>query len=202
MPEFTNDTATVALDWEKVRVSFKIALATEKQVAASIKALEEGSSYVSLARYELEQKKDYDLGLTYVNKALGMSEGWLAFWTKEQLLAAKGNKKDALPLAQKAADLGAQNPERFFFEKDVKEEAEAYFLSLPHGGAQALAPKLPKSAKIIDLSGDFRLDDRAAWEKAYKLPHAAWDLKADFAYGIPEINRTRIRESRAVEVAK
>ena len=40
--------------------------------------------------------------------------------TKAQLLAAKGNKKEALPLAQKAADLGAQTPDRFFFEKDVK----------------------------------------------------------------------------------
>jgi N-acetyl-gamma-glutamyl-phosphate reductase common form len=86
------------------------------------------------------------------------------------------------------------------FEKELKAEADAYFLSLPHGGAQAAAPKLPKSAKIIDLSGDFRLEDRAAWEKSYKLTHAAWEMKAEFAYGIPEINRARIRESRCVAV--
>jgi len=86
------------------------------------------------------------------------------------------------------------------FEKELKAEADAYFLSLPHGGAQSAAPKLPAKARIIDLSGDFRLDDRAAWEKAYKLTHNAWEMKPQFTYGIPEINRSRIRESRAVAV--
>ena len=86
------------------------------------------------------------------------------------------------------------------FDKELSVEADAYFLSLPHGGAQAAAPKLPKKAKIIDLSGDFRINDRAAWEKAYKQPHGAWEMKPEFAYGVPEINRARIRESRCVAV--
>jgi N-acetyl-gamma-glutamyl-phosphate reductase len=86
------------------------------------------------------------------------------------------------------------------FEKDPPADADAYFLSLPHGEAHAAAPKLPKTARIIDLSGDFRLDDRAEWEKHYKLPHKAWEMKAEFAYGLPEINRARIRESRCVAV--
>ena len=86
------------------------------------------------------------------------------------------------------------------FDRELPVEAEAYFLSLPHGGAQAVAPKLPKKAKIVDLSGDFRLEDRAAWEEAYKQPHAAWEMKTEFVYGVPEINRARIRESRCVAV--
>jgi N-acetyl-gamma-glutamyl-phosphate/LysW-gamma-L-alpha-aminoadipyl-6-phosphate reductase len=79
--------------------------------------------------------------------------------------------------------------------------ADLYFLSLPHGEAQKTVPRLPKSAKIIDLSGDFRLSDRETWETHYKMPHAAWDLQRDFAYGLPEINRSRIRESRCVAAA-
>jgi N-acetyl-gamma-glutamyl-phosphate reductase len=86
------------------------------------------------------------------------------------------------------------------FEKELKADVDACFLSLPHGGAQAAVPKLPATTRLIDLSGDFRLDDRATWEKAYKLPHAAWEMKAQFTYGVPEINRSRIRESRAVAV--
>lgn len=85
--------------------------------------------------------------------------------------------------------------------EELLEGADVYFLSLPHGEAQKTAPRLPKSAKIVDLSGDFRLSDRAAWEAHYKMPHAAWELQREFAYGIPEINRSRIRESRCVAAA-
>lgn len=121
IPDFSNDAATVALDWEKVRVSFKVVLATDAQVTAAIKGLDEGSSYVSTARYMLEQKKDYDQGLKFVDKALSMKEDWLGVWTKAQLLAAKGDKKGAFPLAQKAQELGEKNPQRFFFAADVKQ---------------------------------------------------------------------------------
>jgi N-acetyl-gamma-glutamyl-phosphate reductase len=79
--------------------------------------------------------------------------------------------------------------------------ADVFFLSLPHGEAQKTVPRLPKTAKIVDLSGDFRISDRAAWETYYKMPHAAWELQREFAYGLPEINRSRIREARCVAAA-
>ena len=68
------------------------------------------------------------------------------------------------------------------------------FLCLPHGQAmtrldhfRSLAPKL------IDLSGDFRLSRADTFEKWYGEPHAC-PLELDrFIYGIPEINRERIR---------
>ena len=85
--------------------------------------------------------------------------------------------------------------------EEILDGADVFFLSLPHGEAQKVVPKLPRAAKIIDLSGDFRLSDRAAWESHYKMPHAAWELQREFAYGLPEINRPRIRESRCVAAA-
>jgi N-acetyl-gamma-glutamyl-phosphate reductase len=75
-------------------------------------------------------------------------------------------------------------------------EADAYVLSLPHGGAMDVVPKL--KGKVVDLSGDFRLKDAAVFEKYYKTPHKAPALLKDFAYGIPEINRGKIREARLV----
>src|SRR5688572_3667266 len=84
---------------------------------------------------------------------------------------------------------------------ELLDGADAYFLSLPHGEAQKTVPRLPTSAKIIDLSGDFRLSDRAAWETHYKMPHAAWELQRDFVYGLPEINRARLRDARRVAAA-
>jgi tetratricopeptide (TPR) repeat protein len=122
--DFSNDQATLALEWEKVRLSVPVRLGTDAQVTAAIKTMEENidGPYLSTARYMLDQKKDYDQGLKFVEKALGMKgDDWLAVWTKAQLLAAKGNKKDALPLAQKAQELGEKNPQRFFFAQDVKQ---------------------------------------------------------------------------------
>ncbi len=75
-------------------------------------------------------------------------------------------------------------------------EADAYVLSLPHGGAMEVVPKL--KGKVVDLSGDFRLKDPAVFERYYKTPHKAPELLKQFATGIPEINRGRIRESRLV----
>lgn len=74
------------------------------------------------------------------------------------------------------------------------EKCDVMFLCLPHGNAmnhldhyRALAPKL------IDLSGDFRLNDAASYEKWYNTKHACPHRLTDFVYGIPELNRDRIR---------
>jgi N-acetyl-gamma-glutamyl-phosphate/LysW-gamma-L-alpha-aminoadipyl-6-phosphate reductase len=75
-------------------------------------------------------------------------------------------------------------------------DADAYVLSLPHGEAMSVVPKL--QGKVVDLSGDFRLQDVKKFEKYYKMPHKEPELLKKFAYGIPEINRSRIREARYV----
>ncbi|MEM7196686.1 MAG: N-acetyl-gamma-glutamyl-phosphate reductase, partial [Pseudomonadota bacterium] len=78
-------------------------------------------------------------------------------------------------------------------------ECDHLFLSLPHGHAmngldrfESLAPKL------IDLSGDFRLDDADAFESWYGEPHACPQRLGDFVYGIPEINREAITNASRV----
>jgi hypothetical protein len=119
--DFGNDAANIDLEWEKVRVRLPIKLNTEQQVAASLKNLEEnpGAGFTSAARYELEQKKDYDAGLKYAEKSIALAPDWLAYWTKAQLLAAKGNHKEAYVNAEKANELG-QKSQRFFFADEVK----------------------------------------------------------------------------------
>jgi len=73
------------------------------------------------------------------------------------------------------------------------------FLSLPHGHAmeriefyKTLAPK------IIDLSGDFRLNDADHYEKWYGHSHTCPAYLTDFIYGIPEINRNQIANANLV----
>src|SRR5688572_10394736 len=59
-------------------------------------------------------------------------------------------------------------------------EADLAFFALPHGQAISLAPRLPENVKIIDLSGDFRIDDADIFQKFYKLEQT--DLQKDFVY--------------------
>ena len=50
-------------------------------------------------------------------------------------------------------------------------EIDVAFFALPHGQALSLASQLPVGIKVIDLSGDFRIDDPEVFKKFYKLDH-------------------------------
>jgi hypothetical protein len=120
--DFTDDKASLDLEWEKLRVSFPIVVATEKQALANIASTLDGTwrTYASAARYMLETKKDYDTGLKYIDQSLALKEDWFNLFIKAQLLAAKGSYKEAVPLAEKAQALGKQGPPgSFFIEADV-----------------------------------------------------------------------------------
>jgi hypothetical protein len=121
-PDFNNDQATLAIDWEKVRLPVVIKLATAKQSEVAIKGLEENpqSAWTQAARYELEQTKNYDAAIKLADKSIAIQESWIADWTKAQALAAKGDKKGAVDLAKKADDLGGKNPQGYFYAKEVK----------------------------------------------------------------------------------
>jgi N-acetyl-gamma-glutamyl-phosphate reductase len=76
---------------------------------------------------------------------------------------------------------------------------QAVFFATPNGVAmQQARPLLESGARVIDLSADFRLRDVTVWEKWYGMSHACPDLLAEAAYGLPEVNRDRIRTARLV----
>ena len=85
---------------------------------------------------------------------------------------------------------------------DVAEAVRAVdvcFLALPHGQAMQLAPALLAAGKrVVDLSGDFRLRDPAAYEHWYHLRHTAPALLAEAVYGLVEFFREDIRRARLV----
>ncbi len=92
---------------------------------------------------------------------------------------------------------------KLVFEKLEPEDAAAgmdvVFLGLPHKVSATIMPRIVDSgAKIIDLSGDFRLKDRAAYEKYYKASHPCPELFDRAVYGLPELNRSAIRDARLI----
>jgi N-acetyl-gamma-glutamyl-phosphate reductase common form len=70
-------------------------------------------------------------------------------------------------------------------------DADVAFFALPHGQAISIVPKLPKNVKIIDLSGDFRIDAADIFRQFYKLEKSG--LQKDFIYGLTELNREKIK---------
>jgi N-acetyl-gamma-glutamyl-phosphate reductase len=75
---------------------------------------------------------------------------------------------------------------------------DVVFLALPHGESQRLAPALlDRVGHLVDLGADFRLP-AATYEQWYGEPHAAPDLLARFAFGLPELFRAQLGADTAV----
>ena len=80
--------------------------------------------------------------------------------------------------------------------------ADLLFLCLPHGDAiVGIDRYLGLAPRVVDLSADFRLADRAAYPQWYGHPHPRPDLLGTFAYGIPELHREKMRSATRVSSA-
>jgi len=79
----------------------------------------------------------------------------------------------------------------------VADEADVVFSALPHGvGEQYAKICVEKKKPFIDMSADFRFgDDEAAFKKWYGKDYVHPELRKHSIYGLPELNRGRIRES-------
>jgi N-acetyl-gamma-glutamyl-phosphate reductase len=89
---------------------------------------------------------------------------------------------------------------RFSDPKDARlDRCDVVFFATPNGIAmQQAATLLAAGVRVIDLAADFRIKDIALWEKWYGMPHAAPDLVAEAVYGLPEVNRERIKKARLI----
>jgi LysW-gamma-L-alpha-aminoadipyl-6-phosphate/LysW-L-glutamyl-5-phosphate reductase len=78
------------------------------------------------------------------------------------------------------------------------ESVDVAFFALPHGQALNLIPQLPVNVRVIDLSGDFRINDADVFRQFYKLEHSATDLQKQFVYGLTETNREQIKSANYI----
>ena len=78
-------------------------------------------------------------------------------------------------------------------------ECDVVFFATPNGVAMTQARELLEAGvKVIDLAADFRISDVPTWEKWYGMTHACPDLVAEAVYGLPEINRNKIKGARLI----
>ena len=81
----------------------------------------------------------------------------------------------------------------------LAESCDLAFLALPHGVSMDVAPRLLASGrKVVDLAGDFRLKDPAAFARWYGTPHTHPELLEQAVYGVPELFPDPLRRARLV----
>ena len=70
-------------------------------------------------------------------------------------------------------------------------DVDAAIVAYPHGAAAPVVAALrERGVKVVDLSADFRLRDRAVYEHWY-VPHEAPELLGAAVYGLTELHRER-----------
>ena len=124
----------------------------------------------------------------------------LAVHPNAQLMAITSRSEAGLPVADMFPSL------RGYVDLCFTDPAQAnlaacdvVFFATPNGIAmQQTRELLEQGVRVIDLAADFRIRDVAVWEKWYGMTHACADLIAEAVYGLPELNRDKIRNARLV----
>lgn len=77
--------------------------------------------------------------------------------------------------------------------------ADVIFTATPQGFcASQLTEEILSKTKIIDLSADFRIKDVDVYEQWYRLKHPTPQFLPEAVYGLPEINREKIKNARLI----
>ena len=97
-------------------------------------------------------------------------------------------------------NLRSQTELRFVSVADLA-ETDVLMFATPHRATMSLLPALAdRAAWVIDLSGDFRLDDAGEYERYYGVPHAAPRLLGEFVAGCPELTRKALHRADRISV--
>jgi N-acetyl-gamma-glutamyl-phosphate reductase len=101
---------------------------------------------------------------------------------------------EMFPSLRGSIDLAFSDPQQATLDR-----CDIVFFATPNGVSMEQADDLlGRGVRVIDLAADFRIKDVAEWEKWYGVTHAAPALVAEAVYGLPEVNRDKIRSARLV----
>lgn len=82
-----------------------------------------------------------------------------------------------------------------FSEDKIRDDLDVVFLNVPHKVAMNYVPAfLDKGIRVVDLSADFRIKDKATYEKWYDTEHVCPDYIEKAVYGLSEIYEDQIAD--------
>jgi hypothetical protein len=114
-PELSMNAATLQIEWEKVRLPIRIETDTVNQAMAAIQKALSGNvsdwqipyrAATFVVENDLPQKDD---AMKWIDQSLAVKETYWNLRLKADLLAAKGNTKEAIQVAEKAVQIGKAN---------------------------------------------------------------------------------------------
>ena len=124
----------------------------------------------------------------------------LAQHPEVELTAITSRKEAGMPVAEMFPSLRGRVALAFTTPEEAPLKAcDVVFFATPNGIAMKQTRELlDAGVKVIDLAADFRIQDIAEWSKWYGMEHACPDLVAEAVYGLPEINREKIKGARLI----
>jgi N-acetyl-gamma-glutamyl-phosphate reductase len=112
-----------------------------------------------------------------------------------QLTSVSGRSAASKPLADVFPHLAC-------YDLTIGEEisdVDFAFSALPHAAsAEACAPIVRAGVPVVDISADFRLRDPDEYAEWYGGEHPAPDLLPQAAYGLTELNREAVQQSKLI----
>lgn len=76
-------------------------------------------------------------------------------------------------------------------------DIDVLFCAMPSGKSfEIVKEAIQIGIKVIDLGSDFRIKDINTFEKWYGIKHGATEILKDAVYGLPELNRGKIKKAQ------
>jgi len=124
----------------------------------------------------------------------------LAQHPQSQLTTITSRKEAGMPVADMFPNLRGRVSLKFEDPATAPlQQCDVVFFATPNGIAMTQARELlAAGVKVIDLAADFRITDIPTWEKWYGMTHACPELVAEAVYGLPELNREKIKGARLI----
>jgi hypothetical protein len=129
LPNIAVDNATVALDWEKLRIAFDIQVETVEHALASARAAmaslaaDDYNTAFRCAAFAFQNNVAPDEARQWIDKSISIKETWLNLRTKADMLA-KGRQDRGSHPVRREGDRGGQGGRRHSREEIAKIEKQ------------------------------------------------------------------------------
>ena len=80
----------------------------------------------------------------------------------------------------------------------ILRENDVLFMALPHNVSMDFSPSFQNKIPLIDLSADYRLTSASSFKTWYGADHKDPSMLSQYTYGLPEINREKIKKSKLI----
>lgn len=125
--DIRNESCNIEFLWENTQVKFKVETEVDKLVMAEIKEKMQGvtaSTYYQSARYYLENDKDLDQALEWINKALETTERYWIVRQKALILAKLERYDEAITAAERSKALAEEAGNKGYVKMNDESIAE------------------------------------------------------------------------------